>query len=225
MDSKGRREKKTKQGHGVPTPGHLWACMAAAKTGQTKMGGGQQPGTTNDWFKPLQTCFFFHSPTPVVVQSCYCGPQVSERGTHMRAHHNRRGHRGRGAEERGEGNNSAGGRRFLLAPLSRPNGDGTHRSQDPIGAVNLLASAVDAQPFSIARMHRWIPWDVRDPGLDSSACLCWEPPPAAPRCLFGGEGRVVPCPSCPAHRAPGARMSSRDRDGCPQKPRARQRQG
>lgn len=61
------------------------------------------------------------------------------------------------------------------------------------------------------------------PGLDSSACLCWEQPPAAPRCPLGGRGRVVP--SRPSHRVPGARMSSRDRDGCPQKPRARQRQG
>lgn len=233
-------EEKTNQGHGVPTPRPSLGVHGSCQNRPNQDGGGQQPGATNDWFKPRQTCFFFsltHSRRRPVVLLWPPGFRTwyAHEGAPQQAwawgSGRRSGRRGAERGVRGEGcvrgwkqvaRQVAEG--FVSAP-PRSNGDGTHRFRDPIGAVNLLASAVDAQPFSIARMQSLDPWDGRD--------RAWTPAPASagssrprPRAaLLGGEGRVVPCPSRPSHRVPGARMSSRDRDGCPQKPRARQRQG
>lgn len=109
----------------------------------------------------------------------------------------------RGAEERGEGNNSAGGRRFLLAPLSRPNGDGTHRSQDPIGAVNLLASAVDAQPILHRTDASLDPVGCEGPGPGLQRLPLLGAAARGPALPFWGRGTRCPVPLVPRPPRPG----------------------
>jgi len=154
--------------------------------------------------KPLQTWFFPHSSThsrrrPVVLlwrpgfRTWY-------------AHEGRRGHgeteRGNGRKregrgERGEGNNKKVARQVAegpLAPLSRPNGDGTRKSRDPIGAATPSPVQLTRNP-----LYRTDASWIRGWGGRSRA---WTPAPVSagssrPRCPLGPEDALSRAPRAP----------------------------